>query len=184
MSSWTSHRLTGLSRRGLLWSAVVSILLLSYFLYTPQSAIKGAHPGPMDSVLQSWPALFALALATWLLLQGPLAFTPSFVQKAARLVMFFFTYAAFLYMLKWDAVWNSTPLLGLKKRNTIEGFLILVSTLVWFSASIRVLFRRSRVSTIAVRPVRQKEMRDTRSKEAKSWFTLKYIAIFTYFFRS
>jgi len=74
--------------------------------------------------------------------------------------------------------------LGLKHRNTVEGFLILVSTLVWFVASIRVLFRRSRVSTIAVRPVGQKDTRDTLPKDAKSWFTLKYIAIFTYFFRS
>ena len=137
----------------------------------------------MDWIL-SWPALFAMALATWLLLQGTLAFAPSFVQKAARLVMLFSTYAAFLYLLKWNPLWNSTQLLGLKNRNTVEGFLILVSTFVWFVASIRVLFRRSRVSTIAVRPVGQKETRDTRPKEAKSWFTLKYIAIFTYFFRS
>jgi len=181
MSSWTSPRFARSSLRGLLWFGVFSVLLLSYFLYTPQSATRGAHPGPVDWVLESWPALFAMALATWLLLQGPLAFTPSFIQKAARLVMLLFTYAAFLYLLKWSALWNSTQLLGLKNRNMAEGFLILVSTLVWFVASIRVLFRRSRVSTIGARSVGQKETGHSRPKKA-SWFTVENIAIFHYFF--
>jgi hypothetical protein len=184
MSSWTSPRFARFSPRGLLWFGVFSVLLLSYLFYTPQFATRGAHPGPVDWVFQSWPALLAMPLATWLLLQRPLAFTPSFVQKAARLVMLFFTYAAFLYLLKWSALWNSTQSLGLKNRNMAEGFLILVSTLVWFVASIRVLFRRSRVSAIGARPVGHKESRHTRPKEAQSWFTVKNIAIFTYFFRS
>jgi len=182
MSSWTSPRFARFSPRGLLWFGVFSVLLLSYLFYTPQFATRGAHPGPVDWVFQSWPALLAMPLATWLLLQRPLAFTPSFVQKAARLVMLFFTYAAFLYLLKWNAHWNSIQSLGFKNRNMAEGFLILVSTLVWFVASIRVLFRRSRVAANAARSFVQNEARRTQRKAAQSLFTLKNIAIFFYFF--
>jgi len=184
MSSWASSRFAGFFSRGLLWFGVFSVLILSYVLYLPQSATRGAHPGPLDWAFGSWPGLFAMALATWLLLRGPLAATPSFVQKAARLVMLFLIYAAFLYLLKWDPLWNSAQLVGVKNRDTAEGFLILVSTLVWFVASIRVLFRRSRVSDIGPRSVGQEETRHSQPKEARSWFTLKNIAIFTYFFRS
>ncbi len=171
MSSWPSQRFAGFFSRGLLWFGVFSILILSYVLYLPQSATRGAHPGPLDWAFGSWPGLFAMALATWLLLRGPLAATPSFVQKAARLVMLFLIYAAFLYLLKWNPLWNSTQSVGLKNRDAAEGFLILVSTLVWFVASIRVLFRRSRVSAA----------RHSRPKKA-SWFTVENIAIFHYFF--
>jgi hypothetical protein len=87
-------------------------------------------------------------------------------------------------LLKWNPLWNSTQLVDLKNRDTAEGFLILVSTLVWFVASIRVFFRRSRVSDIGSRSVGQEETRHSQPKEARSWFTLKTIAIFTYFFRS
>ena len=182
MSSWPSQRFAGFFSRGLLWFGVFCVLLLSYFLYTPQSATRGVHSSPVDWAFQSWPALFAMALATWLLLRGPLGAAPSFVQKVARLLMLFLIYAAFLYLLKWNPLWNSTQLVGLKNRDSAEGFLILVSTLGWFVASIRVLFRRSRVSAIEPRSFGQEETRQP--KEARSWFTLKTIAIFTYFFRS
>lgn len=181
MSSWASQRFARFSLRGLLWFGVFSVLLLSYFVYAPQSATRGAHRSLVDWLLQSWPALFAMALAIWLLLQGPLAFAPSYVQKAARLVMLFFTYAAFLYLLKWNPLWNSTQLLGLKNRNMAEGFLILASTLVWFVASIQVLFRRSRVSATGAHSVGRKETRHSRPQKA-SWFTVENIAIFHYFF--
>jgi hypothetical protein len=181
-SSWASQKFAGFSLRGLLWSAATSVLLLSYFLYTPQSAIKGAHPGPVDWIFQSWPALLAMAIAIWLLLRGPLATTPSFVQKGARLLMLFLTYAAFLYLLKWNPPWNSAEWLGFKNRDTAEGFLILVSTLVWFVTSIRVLFRRSRPSATRARSVGPKQARHTQRKEAQSSFTLKNIALFFYFF--
>jgi hypothetical protein len=184
MSSWASSRFARFSLRGLLWFGILSVLLLSYFLYSPQSTMKGAHPGPVDWVFQSWQALFAMALGTWLLLRGPLAATPSFVQKAARLLMLFLAYAAISYLLKWNPLWNSTRLLGFKNRDTAEGFLIVVSTLLWLVASTRVLFRRSRVSDIGPRSVGQEETRHSQPKEARSWFTLKTIAIFTYFFRS
>jgi hypothetical protein len=181
MSSWPCQRFDGFFSRGLLWFGVFSVLILSYVLYLPQSAPKGAHPGPLDWAFGSWPGLFAMALATWLLLRRPLAATPSFVQKAARLVMLFLIYAAFLYLLKWNPLWNSTQLVGIKNRDTAEGFLILVSTLVWFVASIRVLFRRSRVSAIERRSFGQEETRHSRPKEA-SWFNVENIAIFHYFF--
>ena len=182
MSSWTSPRFARFSLPGILWFGVFSVLLLSYFQYTPQSAIRGAHPGTLDWVLESWPALFSMALATWLLSRGPLADTPSFVQKAVRLLMLFLSYAAFSYLLKWNPLWNSIQLLGLKNRNTAEGFLILVSTLAWLVASIRVLFRRPRVAANAARSFLQSEARHTQRKAAQSSFTLKNIAIFFYFF--
>jgi hypothetical protein len=182
MSSWPSQRFVGFSLRGLLWSAVFSVLLLSYVLHSPDSATSGAHPGPVDWIFQSWPAPFAIALATWLLLQGPLANTRSLVQRGCRFVMVFFIYAGFLYLLKWSPLWNGTQWLGLKNRDKAEGFLILVSTLVWLFASIRVLFPRSRVFAIGAPTVGQKETCQPRSKEARSWFTMKSIAIFSYFF--
>ena len=181
MSSWPSRRFARFFSRGLLWFGVFSVLILSYVLYLPQSATRGAHPGLLDWAFGSWQSLFAMALATWLLLRGPLAATPSFVQKAARLVMLFLIYAAFLYLLKWNPLWNSTQLVGLKNRDTAEGFLILISTLVWFVASIRVLFRRSRVSAIEPRSFGQEETRHSRPQKA-SWFTVENIAIFHYFF--
>jgi hypothetical protein len=174
MSSWPSRRFARFISRGLLWFGVFSVLILSYVLYLPQSATRGAHPGLLDWAFGSWQALFAMALATWLLLRGPLAATPSFVQKAARLLMLFLTYAAFLYLLKWNPLWNST---GLKNRDMTEGLLILASTLVWIVASIRVLFRRPRVAGIV-----QNETHHARRKATQSSFTLKNIAIFFYFF--
>jgi hypothetical protein len=184
MSSWASSRFARFSLRGLLWFGIFSVLILSYFLYTPQSATRGVHSSPVDWAFQSWPALFAMALATWLLLRGPLRAAPSFVQKVARLLMLFLAYAAISYLLKWNPLWNSTRLLGLKNRDTAEGFLILVSTLLWLVASTRVLFWRPRVCDIGPHSVRQEETRHSQPKEARSWFTLKNIAIFTYFFRS
>jgi len=182
MSSWPSQRFAGSSPRGLLWLGVASLLVLSCFLHLRESVTSGAHPGTLDWVFQSWPALFAMALATWLLSRGPLADTPSFVQKAVRLLMLFLSYAAFSYLLKWNPLWNSIQLLGLKNRNTAEGFLILVSTFAWLVASIRVLFRRPRVAANAARSFLQSEARHTQRKAAQSSFTLKNIAIFFYFF--
>jgi hypothetical protein len=165
MSSWASQRFAVFSLRGFLWFGVGSVLLLSFFLYTPESVTRGAHPGALDWAFQSWPALLAMALATWLLLQGPLATTPSFVLKGTRLLMLFLTYAGFLYLLKWNLLWKSTPLLGLKNRNMAEGFLILVSTLVWLVASIRVLFRGSRVSAMGARSAGQEDGRPFPTKK-------------------
>jgi hypothetical protein len=56
--------------------------------------------------MSSWPALFAAALAIWLVLKGPAAKTPSWVQKACRVALAFFLYSGFLYLLKWNPFWK------------------------------------------------------------------------------
>jgi hypothetical protein len=181
MPSGLSRRLTGFSLRGVLWIVVVVVLFLSDLLYSPESSTKGAQPGPADWILRSWPALFATAAAMWLLLQGPVAHMPPFVQKGCRFVMVFFAYAGFLYLLKWNPFWKWMLWLGFEDRNKTEGFLILVSTLIWLVASLRTLFRGllrlpvlfgSRVSTTG----------SHRQEKTRSSFTLKNLAIFYYFF--
>jgi len=88
----------------------------------------------------SWPAFLVAALAIWLLLRGPAAETPIWVQKACRAAMAFFLYCGFLYLLKWTAFWRVMPAIGLDRSKT-EGFLILISTLVWLVATLRILLR-------------------------------------------
>ena len=80
--------------------------------------------------MSSWPFLFAAALAIWLLLKGPAAKTPLFVQKVCRIAIVFFAYCGFLYLLRWNPFWEWMLALGFENRNKAEGFLILVSTLV------------------------------------------------------
>ena len=76
--------------------------------------------------MSSWPFLFAAALAIWLLLKGPAAKTPLFVQIVCRIAIVFFAYCGFLYLLKWDPFWKWMLSLGFENRNKAEGFLILV----------------------------------------------------------
>ena len=78
--------------------------------------------------MSSWPFLFAAALAIWLLLKGPAAKTPLFVQIVCRIAIVFFAYCGVLYLLKWDPFWKWMLSLGFMNRNKAEGFLILVST--------------------------------------------------------
>ena len=85
----------------------------------------------------SWPAFFGAALAIWLLLRGPAAENPVWVQKACRAAMAFFLYCGFLYLLKWNTFWRVMPAIGVENRNKTEGFLILLSTLVWLVATLR-----------------------------------------------
>jgi hypothetical protein len=180
MSSWLSRRLPGFSLRGVLWIVVVFVLLLSYLLYSPESAAKGAQPGLADWVFRSWPALFATAAAMWLLLQGPVSRTPSLVQKGCRFVMVFFTYTGFLYLLKWNPFWKSMLWLGFEDRNKTEGLLILVSTLIWLVATLRTLFRGFRLPVLF--GSRALTGRAPRKEEGRSSFSLKSLAIFYYFF--
>jgi hypothetical protein len=80
--------------------------------------------------MSSWPFLFAAALAIWLLLKGPAAKTPLFVQIVCRFAVVFFAYCGVLYLLKWDPFWKWMLSLGFENRNNAEGFLILASTIV------------------------------------------------------
>jgi hypothetical protein len=112
----------------------------------------------------SWPAFFGAALAIWLLLRGPAAETPVWVQKACRTAMAFFLYGGFLYLLKSNRFWQVMPAIGLENRNKTEGLLILVSTLVWLVATLRILLRGfptslSRASTLENPYPRQKRTR-------------------------
>ena len=94
--------------------------------------------------MSSWPALFAAALAIWLVLKGPAARTPSWVQRACRVALAFSLYSGFLYLLKWNPFWKWMLSVGFESRNKTEGFLILISTLVWIIATLRILLLGSR----------------------------------------
>ena len=94
--------------------------------------------------MSSWPALFAAAVAMWLILKGPAGKKPSWVQKTCRLAMAFFLYSGFLYLLKWNPFWRWMSSVDFENRNKAEGFLILISTLVWIIATLRILLLGSR----------------------------------------
>ena len=94
--------------------------------------------------MSSWPALFAAALAIWLVLKRLAGTMPSWVQRACRVAIAFFAYAGFLYLLKWDPFWKWIPSVDFEK-NRVEGFLILISTLFWVIATLRIFLRGSRI---------------------------------------
>jgi hypothetical protein len=71
--------------------------------------------------MSSWPFLFAAALAIWLLLKGPAAKTPLFVQIVCRIAIVFFAYCGVLYLLKWDPFWKWMLSLGFENRNNGRG---------------------------------------------------------------
>jgi hypothetical protein len=132
--------------------------------------------------MSSWPFLFAAALAIWLLLKGPAAKTPLFVQKVCRIAIVFLAYCGFLYLLKWNPFWEWMLALGFENRNKAEGFLILVSTLVWLIATLRILLRRSRLPT---RPAGSDGPVHfaPRQEKARRRFSLTDLALFYFFTR-
>jgi len=77
----------------------------------------------------------------WLVLRGSAAKVPSWVQRACRASMAFLVYSGTLYLLKWNPFWKLMPPMDFKSRNQAEGFLLLISTLVWFIATLRILLR-------------------------------------------
>src|SRR5260370_29057245 len=95
--------------------------------------------------MSSWAFLFGVALAMWVLLKGPAAKAPVFVQKVCRIAIVFLAYCGFLYLLKWNPFWGMLAL-GLENRNKAEGFLILISTLFWIIVTLRILLRGLRIS--------------------------------------
>ena len=98
----------------------------------------------------SWPTMFAAALTMWLVLRGPAAKRPSWVQKTCRTAMVFFVYSGTLYLLKWNPCWKLMPSMDFEQRNKAEGFLLMISTLVWFIATLRILFRGLRLPGVQV----------------------------------
>jgi hypothetical protein len=131
--------------------------------------------------MPSWPSLIAAAIAMWLLLKGPIAKTPAFVQKGYRIVIAFFAYCGFLYLLKWNPFWKWMLSLGIENRNKDEGFLILLSTFVWLVTTLRILFSRLHFIGLGAGS-RGISNRDPRQAKTPSNLTLKNLAIFYYFF--
>lgn len=140
MPVWPSRRSwSPVTFRGFLWIAVGTIFVLSFLLYSPESTSCGAQVGPMGWLFRSWPALFAAAGAMWLLLTGPVSGAPSWIQKGCRVILVFFIYSAFLYLLRWAPFWTMMQSLGFTNKNTETGVLILVATIIWMIATVRVI---------------------------------------------
>ena len=131
--------------------------------------------------MPSWPSLIGAAIAIWLLLKGPIAKTPPFVQKGYRIAILFFAYCGFLYLLKWNPFWKWMLSLGIENRNKAEGFLILVSTFVWVVATLRILFSGLHFPSLCAGSGATRN-RDPRRTRTRSSLTLKNLAIFHYFF--
>jgi len=127
----------------------------------------------------SWPVFFGAALAIWLLLRGPAAETSIWVQKACRAAMAFFLYGGFLYLLKWTTFWRAMPAIGLGRTKT-EGFLILISTLVWLIVTLRILLRGFRLSGARSSAF---ENSGPQQKKSRRGLTLTDVILFYYSFK-
>jgi len=142
-----------LTFRGFLWIGVGAVFVLSFLLYSPLTKAPGTNAGPFDWLFQSWPALFAAACAMWLLVSGPVATAPSWIQKACRVALVFFVYSGFLYFLRWPPFWTMMGALGFTSKNKETGVLILVATIVWMIATVRVIAPGGlRLPAISFRP--------------------------------
>ena len=140
MPVWPSRGYwSSLNFRGFLWIAVGTVFILSFLLYSPESTTAGAQPGSMDWLFRSWPSLFAAAGAMWLLLAGPALAAPSWMQKGCRVILVFFVYSGFLHLLRWAPFWTMMQSLGFTSKNKETGVLILVATMVWMIATVRVV---------------------------------------------
>jgi len=140
MSFSPSRGISAFSLRGILWITVAAVISLSYLLYTPEPTAHGMQPGIADWIFRNWPALFAAALGSWLLLTGPIVNGPWWIQKVVRLAMVFFIYSGFLFLLRWNPVWTWMNSLGFANRNADTGVLILVATILWILASVSAFF--------------------------------------------
>jgi hypothetical protein len=128
--------------------------------------------------MSSWPAFFGAALAIWLLLRGSASKTSSWVQKACHVAIAFCLYSGFLYLLKWNPFWKLLSV-DLDNRNKLEGFLILLSTLIWLVATLRVLLRGSRFPAFHAAP---RGLENHTPRQEKLWPFIKKVAIYHYFF--
>jgi len=93
--------------------------------------------------------------------------------------MAFFLYGGFLYLLKWTTFWRVMPAIGLGRTKT-EGFLILMSTLVWLIVTLRILlrgFRRSGARSSAF------ENSGPQQKQSRRGLTLTDVILFYYSFK-
>jgi hypothetical protein len=122
--------------------------------------------------MSSWPAFFAAALAIWLVLRGPASAKPPWVQRLCRVAIAFCLYIGFLYLLKWSPFWTLLSV-DPNNRNKAEGFLILLSTVVWLLATLRALLGGLRLGFR--RPENQTQ------RPEKLWPFIKKVAVFHYF---
>ena len=68
---------------------------------------------------------------------------------------------------------------GFESRNKTEGFLILISTLVWIIATLRILLLGSRFPALGAG---SRELENRAPRQEKLWPFIKNVAIFHYFF--
>jgi len=129
--------------------------------------------------MSSWPALFAAAFASWLVLKVPASTKPAWVRRICRVAIAFFLYSGFLYLLKWNPFWRWMPSVDFETRNKAEGFLILISTLVWIIATLRILLLGSRFPALGAG---SRELENRAPRQEKLWPFIKNVAIFHYFF--
>lgn len=129
--------------------------------------------------MSSWPAFFAAALTMWLLLKGPGAKTPFWVQKICRAATAFLLYSGFLYLVKWNTFWKWILPMNFENRDKAEGFLILISTLFWVVATVRIFLRRL---PIPAARSRAPENPSLRQEKARRRFTLTDLILFYHFF--
>jgi len=127
----------------------------------------------------SWPAFLGAALVIWLLLRGPAAETSIWVRKGCRTAMAFFLYCGFLYLLKWTTLWRVIPAIGIENRSKTEGFLILISTLVWLIVTLRIFLRGLSASAARSRALENPSPRQGKTGRR---FTLTDWILFYYFF--
>lgn len=93
----------------------------------------------MGWLFRSWPAPFAAAAGIWLLVNGPVSAASPWIQKGCRLILVFFVYSGFLYLLRWAPFWAMMQSLGFTDKNKVTGVLVLVATMVWMIATVRVI---------------------------------------------
>ena len=118
----------------------------------------------------------------WLVLRGPAANGPSWVQRGCRATIAFLVYSGTLYLLKWNPFWKWMLSVGFESRNKAEGFLILISTLVWIIATLRILFRGSRFPA-RLGAFRGLENHVPRQENARRRLSLTDLALFYLFMR-
>jgi hypothetical protein len=102
-------------------------------------------------------------------------------SKACRVALAFFLYSGFLYLLKWNPFWKWMLSVGFESRNKAEGFLILISTLVWIIATLRILLLGSRFPLLGV--FRGLENHVPRQENGRRRLSLTDLALFYLFMR-
>ena len=100
--------------------------------------------------MSSWPFLFAAALAMWLLLKGPAAKTPLFVQKVCRIAIVFLRILRVPVSIEMGPILEMDAVIGIREPK--QGRRLSDPDhrrLVWLIATLRILLRGFRISALA-----------------------------------